>query len=92
MFCRVFYWSDEDKASGRQGTMLFKTPGEERRASRNGSPPMNAVCLIHDNLNAGTMYYFCVKAYNTAGESETSDIVNCMTLGEGQTAMRGELR
>ena len=35
------------------------------------------------------MYYFCVRAYNLAGESETSDIVNCMTLAQGESEMTG---
>ena len=35
------------------------------------------------------MYYFCVHAYNLAGESAKSDTVNCMTLGVGESAMQG---
>ena len=51
--CRVFYWSEEDKKRGREGTMaVFKTPGEERKYGR--GPNLNAVCLIHDNLQVRT--------------------------------------
>jgi hypothetical protein len=75
---KVYYCSDEQKTRGEQDIMLFKTPGEERKCGRGAAG--NAVCLIHDNLKVDTTYYFCVRAFNAAGESETSEIVNCKTL------------
>ena len=71
--------------------MIFKTPGEERRI---GSSPnvssSNSVCLIHDNLIPNTKYYFCVRAYNSAGESELSEVVKCTTLSAEETVIPGE--
>ena len=61
-----------------QEKITFKSPHEERNARGNSSS--NAVCLIQDNLRMDTMYYFSVRAYNSAGESEMSQIVNCRTL------------
>ena len=73
---------------GFQQVVIFTTPHEERKHGR-GPPTSNTVCLIHDNLDSGAMYYFCVEAYNAAGESETSDIVNCTTLSESQSLLPG---
>ena len=71
--------------------ITFETPPEERTFGRSPSSG-NAVCLIHDNLESGTLYYFCVKAYNTAGSSETSNIINCKTLTDMDTAIPGNQR
>jgi len=71
-----------------QEVVIFTTPHEERKHGR-ASPSSNTVCLIHDNLDSGVIYYFCVEAYNAAGESETSDVVNCTTLSESQSLLPG---
>ncbi len=69
--------------------MEFKTPGEERKYAR-GPNSASGVCLIHDNLDSGTMYYFSVRAYNAAGESEMSPLVNCTTLTESHITFPGK--
>ena len=69
--------------------MTFKTPQEERKYSRGPPTNGNAVCLIHSNLNSNTTYYFCVRAYNAAGESEMSEIINCMTLSDTDSTLTG---
>ena len=71
-----------------QEILEFKAPGEERKCGR-GPPSGNAICLIHDNLQSGTMYYFCVRANNASGESEMSDTVNCLTLSVNQSILPG---
>jgi len=68
--------------------MVFKTPAEERKYGR-GMPSCSAVCLIQENLDSGIMYYFCTRAYNMAGESEMSDVINCTTLTEELSNMPG---
>ena len=68
--------------------MLFKTPGEGRTLGR-GPVMQNAVCLIHDDLRADTTYTFSVRAYNGAGESEISDKVECATLQDSVSRLRG---
>lgn len=78
---RVYYSMDKDTDRDTWDTMEFKSPGEERKYAR-GPTSANGVCLIHDNLQSGTMYYFSVRAYNLAGESEMSPMVNCTTLAE----------
>jgi len=84
---KVYYCSEEQKARGEQDTMTFKTPQEERKYSRGPPTNGNAVCLIHSNLNSNTTYYFCVRAYNAAGESEMSEIINCMTLSDTDSTL-----
>ncbi|KAI0218954.1 E3 ubiquitin-protein ligase Midline-1 [Lamellibrachia satsuma] len=78
---KVYYCSEAQKAAGEQQMMIFKTPGEERKYGR-GMPSCSAVCLIQENLDSGIMYFFCTRAYNLAGESEMSEIINCTTLSE----------
>ena len=68
--------------------MVFKTPGEERNLGR-GPVTHNAVCLIHDDLDSDTTYSFSVRAYNAAGESEMSDKIQCSTLAESRSKLRG---
>ena len=72
-----------------QSRMLFKTPGEERNLGR-GPVTHNAVCLIHDDLESDTIYSFSVRAFNAAGESEVSETIECSTLQESRTGLRGK--
>ena len=58
--------------------MEFLTPKEERMLSR-GPPINNAVCLVMEHLDPDTTYYLCVCAYNSAGESGMSEIINSRT-------------
>eukprot|EP00918_Siedleckia_nematoides_P054876 GHVU01119821.1.p1 GENE.GHVU01119821.1~~GHVU01119821.1.p1 ORF type:complete len:609 (-),score=56.35 GHVU01119821.1:1770-3596(-) len=76
---KVVYYTEEEKQAGTQQTMLFMTTQEARNLGR-GTSGDSAVCLIHDNLSSCTMYYFCVRAFNAAGESDLSSVVNCTTL------------
>ena len=66
----------------------FKTPGETRKCSRT-LPSESAICLMHNNLQTGTVYYFSVIAYNATGESEMSDVIQCHTLSASQTKLPG---
>ena len=72
--------------------MIFKNSQEERKCALRGNNSSSAVCLIHNNLESNTMYYFCVRAFNLAGESNMSEIVNCRTRSETQTDVPGRLR
>jgi len=69
-----------------QDVVDFKTPGEARRCGR-ASRSDSAICLMHNNLSSGTVYYFSVVAYNASGSSEMSDIVHCHTLSESQSTL-----
>lgn len=69
--------------------MDFKTPGETRKCGR-GPQSESAICLIHDNLQCGTVYYFGVIAYNATGQSEMSEVIQCHTLSASQTTLPGE--
>ncbi len=60
--------------------MVFKNSQEERKTGPRSNNSSSAVCLIHNDLESDTTYYFCVRAFNLAGESNTSEIVNCRTL------------
>jgi len=64
----------------------FKTPGEARRCGR-ASRAGSAICLMHDNLSSGTLYYFTVIAYNASGTSQMSDTVHCHTLSASQSTL-----
>jgi len=66
----------------------FKTPGEARRCGR-ASHADSAICLMHNNLSSGTVYYFSVIAFNASGSSQMSDIVHCHTLSESQSTLPG---
>jgi len=69
-----------------QDVVDFKTPGEARRCGR-ASHADSAICLMHNNLSSGTVYYFAVIAFNASGASEMSDIVHCHTLSESQSTL-----
>jgi len=69
-----------------QAVVDFKTPGEGRRCGR-ASRADSAICLMHNNLSSGIVYYFGVVAYNSSGSSEMSDIVHCHTLSESQSTL-----
>lgn len=71
--------------------MVFKTPGETRKCGR-GPPALNAVCLIHNDLESSTTYSFSVKAYNRAGESDMSAVIQCNTLQESLTKLKGNMK
>ncbi len=65
-----------------QRKMVFKNSQEERKTGPRSNNSSSAVCLIHNDLESDTTYYFCVRAFNLAGESNTSEIVNCRTLNQ----------
>jgi len=69
-----------------QAVVDFKTPGEGRRCGR-ASRADSAICLMHNNLSSGIIYYFGVIAYNASGSSQMSDIVHCHTLSESQSTL-----
>ena len=58
---------------------------EERKYCR-GYVASNSVCLIHDDLAPQTVYWFSVKAFNNAGESLSSQKVDCMTLARNEVS------
>lgn len=68
--------------------MDFKTPGETRKCGR-GPQSDGAICLMHDNLESGTVYYFGVIAYNATGQSEMSEVIQCHTLSASQMTLPG---
>ena len=69
--------------------MEFRTPGEVRYMGR-GQTGGSAICLIHNNLENDTRYYFSVRAYNAAGESEMSEPINVITLSHSQNTIAGQ--
>jgi hypothetical protein len=83
---RVFYSIDQQRPVDSWDVVDFKTPGETRRCGR-GSQADSAVCLMHNNLSSGTVYYFAVIAYNTFGCSEMSEIIHCHTLSASQSTV-----
>ncbi|XP_074654156.1 E3 ubiquitin-protein ligase Midline-1-like [Tubulanus polymorphus] len=78
-FYNVHYCTEHEKSMGDHTLAIFKMPQEERKSFRSMEKG-NAMVLVITNLVNNTLYYFCVKAVNSAGESDTSNIVNCTTL------------
>ena len=68
--------------------VVFKTPGEPRKHGR-GPSSLNAVCLIHNDLLSDTCYKFSVRAHNNAGDSDVSQPIQCITLRETQSKLKG---
>ncbi|ELU18514.1 hypothetical protein CAPTEDRAFT_219840 [Capitella teleta] len=83
---KVYYCSEEQKKNNEQEILEFRTPGEERYLGR-GTQGGGAVCLIHNNLESDTRFYFSVKAYNAAGESDMSEPINVITLSHAQNTI-----
>jgi len=82
----VFFSTDREKSIDQWQMVDFKTPSETRKCSRT-LPSESAICLMHNNLQAGTVYYFSVIAYNATGQSEMSDVIQCHTLSASQTKL-----